>query len=181
MSSRSPLSCSRTGCRISNVGKQGRRAQFEQRLGSTPILNSKTVVCFDLNWNVIAISRQLMTDQKLGVPSTLTTSHASAGDVSTGAVGLRFRKTAATLRVDTSELGIDAIRGIRAWQIQVVDPSAQERFRVLLDATNNQVLNLSDDTARYTDAKVRRCRATCSGTSRDRKRQCCAVKEQELR
>src|SRR5215813_11354806 len=31
------------------VGKQGRRAQFEQRIGATPVLNSKTVVWFDLN------------------------------------------------------------------------------------------------------------------------------------
>ena len=138
------------------VGKQARRAQFVQKLGSTPVLNSKTVVWFDLNWNVIAISRQLATDQKVGIAPGEATSQASAVTAATTAVGSRFKKTPAALSVVDSELGVDVIRGIRAWQIQVLDTKTRETFRATLEAANNQVLNLSDDTARYTDAQVRR-------------------------
>src|SRR5262249_33451262 len=55
-----------------------------------------------------------------------------------------------------SDLGIDVVRGIRAWQIQLVDTKNQDTYRATLDARTNQVLNLSDDTPRYGDAKVSR-------------------------
>ena len=138
------------------VGKQGRRAQFDQRVGTTPVLNSKTVVWFDLNWNVIAISRQLLTDQKLTLPPGSSTTQASAVATAANAVAIRFKKTASTLNPVESDLGIDVIRAIRAWQIQLLDPKTHDIFRATLDGATNEVLNVSDDTARYKDAKVSR-------------------------
>jgi hypothetical protein len=43
------------------VGRHFRRAEFTQTIAGTPLLDGKTLVLFDLNWNVVAISRQLMT------------------------------------------------------------------------------------------------------------------------
>lgn len=138
------------------VGKQGRRAQFEQLIGTTPVLNSKTVVWFDLNWNVIAISRQIMTNQKLTIAPGATTTRASAVATAANAVAIRFKKTASALKPVASDLGVDVIRGIRAWQIQLVDTRNGDIYRVTLAATTNEVLNVSDDTARHEDAKVSR-------------------------
>jgi hypothetical protein len=38
------------------VGRHFRRAEFTQTVGGVPLLDGKTLVLFDLNWNVIAIS-----------------------------------------------------------------------------------------------------------------------------
>jgi hypothetical protein len=142
------------------VGKQGRRAQFEQNVNGVPLLNGKTVIWFDLNWNVIAISRQLVTDQKLGIASAAATSQETAVATASNAIRGRFGKASAPLHVADSQLGIDVIRAVRAWQVDVVDTKTRERYRATLDAADNRVLNLSDDTARYTDAKVSRWRYT---------------------
>jgi hypothetical protein len=138
------------------VGKHFRRAQFEQSVGGVPILDGKTVVLFDLNWNVVGISRQLETAQKLGIGTAPGSDPAAANRAAIAALKTQLGKDEGTLRVAASRLGIDVVRGLHAWQVDVLDTQAREEFTVKINPASNEVLNISDNTALYTDAQVRR-------------------------
>ena len=134
------------------VGKHFRRAEFTQKIGLDPVLDSKTVVLFDLNWNVVVISRQLMTRDKVGFDPTPTIRFPKARKLAFEALGL----TAEDARVMDSERGVDAWRAILAWQLLIEDTRDGSEYTVTLAGIDGELLNISDDTARYTDAKVKR-------------------------
>ncbi len=135
------------------VGRHYRRAEFRQALSpNKSILDSKTLVLFDLNWNVIVISRQLMTTQKLAlqggqmIPAQLAHRRALQALGLSGGAG----------SIISSTRGADPIRGIFAWQVQVRDTDNLEDFTVTMNGADGLVLNISDDTARFNDAQVKR-------------------------
>jgi hypothetical protein len=134
------------------VGRHYRRAEFTQTVYNKPVLHGKTLVLFDLNWNVVNISRQLMTPQKLGLPNTQSISAQLARRQAVQALGLTPQGTA----IVDSILGVDPIRGIFAWQVRLVDRTEHDEYTVTLRGSDGMVLNISDDTARYTDAQVKR-------------------------
>lgn len=134
------------------VGKHFRRAEFTQRLGRVPVLDSKTLVLFDLNWNVVGISQQLFTPQKLDLELARPISFQQARALALDALGL----DAEDARLMGSELGIDPIRQTIAWIFQIEDLEDLSEFTVQLRGSDGVVLNISDDTARYNDAQVKR-------------------------
>jgi len=134
------------------VGKHYRRAEFTQKIGPGSWLDSKTLVLFDLNWNVIAISRQLMTREKVGLQLAPMIRFQRARRLAFEALSL----TPETGRVIRSERGADGRRAILAWEVQVEDTRDRSEYTVTLAGSDGEVLNVSDDTARYSDAKVKR-------------------------
>jgi hypothetical protein len=138
------------------VGRHFRRAEFSQFLGDRPVLDGKTVVLFDLNWNVINISRQIIDRRKLGLAGAETIDQRRANTIAARALTNRLGKDREDLSLNASTLGIDMIRGSFAWQVEIRDTAEHEEFTVTLDGRTGQVLNISGDTMRYTDAIVRR-------------------------
>jgi hypothetical protein len=135
------------------VGRHFRRAEFMQSVGKNmPVLDGKTIVLFDLNWNVINISRQLMTPQKIGLVKKPTISALNANMKALQSLGL----TQETGRIVNSTLGIDPIQAVQAWQIQLVNIDKYAEYTVTLDGATGNVMNISDDTARFNDAQVKR-------------------------
>ena len=134
------------------VGRHFRRAEFTQAIGNKPVLDSKTIVLFDLNWNVVGISRQLLTRQKLGLDPAPTIPEQQARRLAVQALQL----TRPEVRILGSRLGIDVLRQILAWQVKVLDKQKRSEFTVTLHGNDGTLLNISDDTARYNDAQVQR-------------------------
>jgi hypothetical protein len=138
------------------AGKRFHRAVFEQSVNGVPVVDGRVIVLLDHNWNVVAISRQLFTPAKLPVPSAsmldegLAVARASAAVASTqGGRGGEHRPM-------KTVLGIDPIRGTLVWNIDLVDARTRQEFTVTLGPGDGPVLNVSDNTARYNDAQVRR-------------------------
>jgi hypothetical protein len=138
------------------VGRHFRRAEFSQVLDDMPLLDGKTVVLFDLNWNVINISRQIIDRRKLELVRGETIAARRANAIAARAMTDHLGKNRDHLRLIASTLGVDAIRGILVWQVKIDDTAEREEFTVTLDGRTGEVVNVSDDTMRYTDAMVRR-------------------------
>lgn len=135
------------------VGRHFRRAEFTQSLeDKTPILDSKTIILFDQNWNVVNISRQLMTANKIGLDEKNAIAKAAANQIALSALDI----TAETAVIVGSTMGVDPIRGILAWQVALTDKNTSNEYTVTLNGESGAVLNISDDTARFNDAQVKR-------------------------
>lgn len=134
------------------VGRHFRRVEFAQKIGPMPVLDGKTLVLFDLNWNVVSISRQLMTRQKLGLAFAQTISAQVAGNLAFEALGL----ASGDGRIMNTARGVDPIRSILAWQVQIEDASDLSEYTVTLNGQDGELLNISDDSARFNDAQVKR-------------------------
>lgn len=139
-------------------GRHFRRAQYEQSVNGVPLLQAKTVVLFDLNWNVIVLSRQLATPAKLALGSGSPAVRDVATSLALQAVRNRFEKGVEAVQVSKAQLGIDQVRNRRVWEVDVGDSATAESYVVTLDAVSRAVLNVSDNTARFTDAQVSRWR-----------------------
>ncbi|MCA9555754.1 MAG: hypothetical protein KC933_37330 [Myxococcales bacterium] len=138
------------------VGRHFRRVAFQQRVGDVPLVEGKTVVLFDLSWNVIAISRQLATREKLPAAPDSAVSEGLAEELALQAVVAKQDKLFDEVRVLETRFGIDAARGVPVYTVALRDDRAHERYTVTLDPADGEVLNVSDDTARFSDAQVKR-------------------------
>lgn len=92
------------------VGKHFRRAEFTQQLGRMPLLDSKTIVLFDLNWNVIVISRQIATRDKLDIERGENIPARRANSIAGNELINRYDKTRERLQIANSTMGIDIVR-----------------------------------------------------------------------
>lgn len=141
------------------VGRYFRKAAFTQTVGGELVLGSKTLVLFDVNWNVIGISRTLLTPTKLAVPPAPSIERARAEEIALAAVLALTGRTGAPVGVGNATLGLDPVRRLRAWEIAVLTPQHLPDpldFTVLMRADTGEVLNISDNIMVFTDAKVRR-------------------------
>ena len=139
------------------VGRHARRAVYRQRVGELPILRGKTIVLYDLNWNVVAISRQLATGAKLDLAAGKKLPETKIRSSAIEAVSKRSGEPSSALEVVRAVRGIDVVRGIIAWEVRVVEPQAgRYDFIATIDAASGEILNLYDNIDRYSDAKVRR-------------------------
>lgn len=138
------------------VGEHFRRLELQQSANGIPVLDGKTLVLFDLNWNVVSISRQLMDLKKLGMQSAPALNRPDAERLAREALVAKDQRHAVDLKVMKATYGIDPVRGAFAWQLAVADRGMAEELTVLLDGQSGALLHISDDTARYDDAKVLR-------------------------
>lgn len=139
------------------VGRFFRSATFSQSVAGEPVLDSRTQVLFDSNWNVINITRTLYTPRKLGVRQQRVITQPLAVAIARRAVAALTEQPMARFAPASALLGLDALRRERAWQVRMVDPRSPEfDFTVLVRAVSGQVLNISDNVDAYTDAKTRR-------------------------
>ena len=140
-----------------------RKVTFDQYLDDEKVLYGRTLVHFDLNWNVIGISRMIVTPEKLRLRA------ASAGarggvdqqDAARTALGVPPEKAcqakaARTVRV---ERVVDIVRGLRVWDVELTSNDGDCHWRTIVDAASGQILNVTDLVNRaFTDAKVNRWR-----------------------
>jgi hypothetical protein len=89
---------------------------------------------------VVAISRQLMTPAKLSLAAVASISQASANQAATTALITSRGKESDTLRVAQTRLGIDVIRGLKAWQVDVVDNKSRDEYTVTLNGLDGRIL-----------------------------------------
>jgi hypothetical protein len=135
-----------------------RKATFDQSYSSTEkILYGRTLVHFDLNWNVVGISRMIVTPAKYAAPA--------AGNIINSAEAVRLAsavfpdKTCAGAQPTArrAELAIDMLRNARVWDVEMLAKNGACHWRTILNAPDGKLLNVSDLVDRaWTDAKVNR-------------------------
>src|SRR5262249_39138318 len=125
------------------VGRFGRTVTFAQSIGAVPVLESRTQVVFDANWNVVVITRTLLTPAKLAVLRTRALSPATAVGRAKAAVAERTGHDTATLAAKSAVLGIDPLRRERLWQVRIVATDSLEVDYTVLVGKRGQVLNVS--------------------------------------
>jgi hypothetical protein len=137
------------------LGAYFRKATYEQvYAGIEKLLYGRTVVHFDVNWNIIGISRMITTPVKLPVPAP------GAGAIDRrGAYRVAARAFAEcgafgeeTVRV---ERAVDPVRRMRVWDVELRSLDGECHWRVIVDGAG-KILNVSDLVDRFTDAKVNR-------------------------
>ena len=140
------------------VGAFFRKAVFAQSLNGKPLVDGRTLVLFDANWNILNISRMITTPSKLAVEPLNTTSLSQAQAVSIASAQAPGRECAgAPLREVRAELGVDHIRRLHVWDIELLSDDTECHWRTTIDANRGTVLNVTDlRQFGYTDAKVNR-------------------------
>ncbi|SER18713.1 hypothetical protein SAMN04244573_03050 [Azotobacter beijerinckii] len=137
-------------------GAYTRRAIYKQFYSKNEaILYGKTIVQFDVNWNVVGISRMIVTPQKFpldklkaGIPSD------KAIKIASNAMEGCTSDDAKPLVVEPS---IDLIRKRRVWNVELTSRRGACHWRVIVDRAEGTVLNVSDLVSQaYNDAKVNR-------------------------
>lgn len=142
---------------------QVRKLSFDQYVDGEKVLYGRTVVQFDPNWNVTAVSRMLLTPAKLklqtdsapangGIGEALAVRGALASPAARECVG----KEARAVR---TERALDIVRGVRVFDIESRSPDGDCHWRTIVDAATGRVLNVTDLVDRaFTDARVNRWR-----------------------
>ena len=136
------------------------RLVYQQSVAGLVLHSGKTIVLLDRNWNVIDISRMLLTEAKLRdltVPERgPELGQAAAVERAYAAVQKAFG-SATRPKVTEATLGFEAVRGIASWRIRFANANAYYADIVLnLDAVTGELLNAADNLDRHTDAKVSR-------------------------
>lgn len=137
-----------------NHGRYARRAVFSQTLDGMPLIGGRTVVLFDHNWNVVNVSRMLVTPEKLAVPPGPWIEQQEAEGMALQALEQLHGAVEGEWRLIASERGFEPVRGKVIWQVRW--QKGLEDDSVRLDATNGEILNISSHVDRFGDAKVRR-------------------------
>jgi hypothetical protein len=138
------------------IGRFGRTVTFTQQVRNVPVLESRTQVMFDGNWNVIVVSRTLYTPAKLSVLSARTIPAAAAVGAAKQAVAQLTGRDPASLVEVSAVRGLDALRRQRVWQVRIAAQSTPDVDYTVLVGRRAEVLNVSDNVQRFTDAKTRR-------------------------
>ena len=138
------------------AGAYFRKAVFEQFYsGDERLLYGRTVVHFDVNWNLIGISRMITTPEKVPVPA-----------IAAGAIDRRAAYRAAArvfaecggfgAETVRAERAVDPVRRQRVWDVELRSLDGDCHYRVILDGAG-KILNVSDLVDRqFNDAKVNR-------------------------
>ena len=139
------------------VGPYVRRAAYEQYYsGEEKLLYGRILVQFDVNWNVVGISRMITSPRKLAVPalSEYAVDKEKAVAVAAKAFDACREKNYSTAR---AERAVDAVRKVRVWDVELVSTDGDCHWRSIIDAATGQLLNVTDLIDRaFTDAKVNR-------------------------
>lgn len=140
-----------------------RKLTLDQYVGEEKVLYGRTLVHFDGNWNVIGISRMIMTPDKLTLqPGSATVRSAIDAEVATrAAMGTPAMKDcqAKPARVIRAERAIDIVRGLRVYDIELASTDGDCHWRSIVDAASGTVLNVTDLIDRaFNDAQVNRWR-----------------------
>jgi hypothetical protein len=136
---------------------------FDQFLGEDKVLYGRTMIHLDRNWNVIGVSRMLVTPEKVQM-QTASPAGGSRIDLNTAtktAKGAPPEKEclAKESRVIRAERAVDIIRGLRVYDVEVASVDGDCHWRTIVDTADGRVLNVSDLVDRAaTDAKVNRWR-----------------------
>jgi hypothetical protein len=139
------------------VGPYFRKARYEQFYApEEKLLYGQTLVHFDVNWNVIGISRMIMTREKLAVSPVDEKAVPKDRAISIASQAFRDCKYESyeTLRAERT---VDAVRRLRVWDVELLSDDGDCHWRTIIDAATGKVLNVTDLIDRaYTDAKVNR-------------------------
>ncbi|MEE4464086.1 hypothetical protein V2S84_18565, partial [Azotobacter chroococcum] len=137
-------------------GAYTRKAIYKQFYSKNEaVLYGKTIVQFDINWNVVGISRMIVTPQKFPLDK-----------LKAGIPGDKAIKIASDAKEDCAsddakpllvEPSIDLIRKRRVWNVELTSKRGACHWRVIVDRAEGTVLNVSDLVSQaYNDAKVNR-------------------------
>lgn len=140
-----------------SVGRHYRRALLKQTLSGEPILDGRTVVYFDVNWNVTGITRMINTPAKLPVDLDGELSRADAAEEAALALEAKTGLNAQSWLDVSGTRGVDWVRQIQAWDLRMVNPGdLDDDYTVRVDAHTGEVLNSYSNVDHYGDAQVLR-------------------------
>ena len=137
-------------------GRYFRKATFAQTLRGLPVLDGKTLVFYDVNWNVMNISRTVFTPDKLAVADGSKISRGRAEEIARRALVGATGERGGELKLVEAVKGVDVIRRATVWDVKLVIPAVSD-FTVRIDGRDGRVLNVDDNVLAATyDAEVRR-------------------------
>ncbi len=141
-------------------GRYFQRLVYQQVTDRGVLHNGKTLVLLDHNWNVVNVSRILLTDGKL---KDIVASHKEPQLSEQDAIAKALAAVqdvfgdAREANVVEATLGLEALLGTYSWKVRVTGADRYYSDLVLsLDASSGEVLNVADNVDRYTDASVSR-------------------------
>jgi hypothetical protein len=142
-------------------GEYFKRITFQQKAGEHYLHSGKTVVLLDHNWNVINISRIIVTPNKLSrilkTGETPKITEQYAHKLAQGLAEKHLKANPETLKIQELILGLDSVRGQYTWKARVVGADTPyQDVTLVFNAADGTLLNVGDNTDRYTDAKVNR-------------------------
>lgn len=139
------------------VGAFFRKAVFEQYYSrEEKLLYGRTLVHFDINWNVIGISRMITTSDKLRVAPVDPEAVDKEAAVRTASQAFPECRNV-DLETLRAERAVDPVRRLRVWDVELASTDGNCHWRTIIDARTGKVLNVSDLIDRaYTDARVNR-------------------------
>jgi hypothetical protein len=143
-------------------GKYFKRLTYQQMVPGGQLHNGKTLALFDHNFNVISVSRIIITPQKmvsiLRGKQGKNISKDQAVELSMKTIIQRLKKDKrSALKVTEATLGVDAVRGIYTWKTRVIGADQYySDLTLTLNAMTGELLNISDNIDRYTDANINR-------------------------
>ena len=140
-----------------------RKLTFDQYVGDDKVLYGRTLVHFDRNWNVIGISRMIVTPEKLALKAA---SAGATGGIDAQAATRTALDTPADkacqgkpARTVSAQRAVDIVRGIRVFDVELATADGDCHWRTIIDAATGRPLNTTDLINRaFTDAKVNRWR-----------------------
>jgi hypothetical protein len=140
-----------------------RKITFDQYLAGEKVLYGRTLVHFDLNWNVIGISRMIATADKVRLheASAVASGGIAEQDAIRAALGVAPGKECRQeqSRPVRLERAVDLVRRLRVWDVELASPDGDCHWRTIVDAASGRVLNVTDLIDRaFTDARVNRWR-----------------------
>ncbi|MBC8164902.1 MAG: hypothetical protein H7Y20_03395, partial [Bryobacteraceae bacterium] len=139
-------------------GAYFRKATYEQFFSaSEKVLYGRTLVHFDLNWNVIGISRMIITPAKFAPPAVAAPIRSDEAVRIASAAFPDKSCAGSPSTARRAELAIDILRNTRVWDVEMLAQNGTCHWRAILEAASGKQLNVSDLVDRaYTDAKVNR-------------------------
>jgi hypothetical protein len=147
------IALTQTGYR---VGAFARYARFQLMYDrDEPIVDGFGLVEFDANWNIISISRMIVTPDKIPVE---TEDRIGAEQAKRVAMAWPLEGCdGEALNVVSAVLGVEPVSRRRMWEVELLDGKLGLcHYRVSIDAGTGEVLNASDLVMHYNDASIRR-------------------------
>lgn len=128
------------------TGRFYHMAKYAMYYGEYPVLGPEVSVLYDVNWNVVGISKMLVTTDKIEIDQTVNIDQRRALQIALEAAADFSGQAVELWQVESLLLGADLMRKHLVYEVHLIVPTAaQHDVTVLLDARTGAVLNLSNN------------------------------------
>lgn len=128
------------------TGRFYHMAKYAMFYGDYPVLGSDVNVLYDVNWNVVGITKMLVTTAKIDIDLTVNIDERRALQIALDAAVEMTGQEETLWQVESLVLGVDLMRGHLVYEAHLIVPSAgQYDVTVLVDARTGAILNITNN------------------------------------